>query len=55
MATAPPSLGGGWLGRYGQGRTVSRAFLMGEGYSPGDLGPQSRQLPDRRFAARATW
>ncbi len=37
MAAAPPSLGGGWLGRYGQGRTVSRAFLMGEGYSPSDL------------------
>ncbi len=37
MATAPPSVGGGWLGRCGQGRTVSRAFVMGEGYSPSDL------------------
>jgi len=37
MATTPPNLGGGWLGKYGKGRTVSRAFLMAEGFTSDDM------------------
>ncbi|HEX5504582.1 MAG TPA: dihydroxy-acid dehydratase [Thermomicrobiales bacterium] len=33
----PPRLDGRRLGRFGTGNTISRAFLMGEGYSPSDL------------------
>ena len=37
MAMTPPNLGGDWLGKYGKERTVSRAFLMGEGFTSADM------------------
>lgn len=37
MVMVPPCMTGKWLGAYGEGRTVSRAFLMGEGFSASDL------------------
>ncbi len=37
MVVTPPNLGGGWLGKYGKGRTVSRAFLMAEGFTSDDM------------------
>ncbi len=33
----PTARSQGWLGKYGVGRTVTRAFLMGEGYSSDDM------------------
>jgi L-arabonate dehydrase len=33
----PTNRSQGWLGKYGQGRTVTRAFLMGEGFTNEDM------------------
>ena len=33
----PTARSQGWLGKYGTGRTVSRAFLMGEGFTNEDM------------------
>jgi dihydroxy-acid dehydratase len=37
MSSFPPFSRGAWLGRYGRGRTVTRAFLKGMGYTDEDM------------------
>jgi L-arabonate dehydrase len=37
MSSFPPFSRGAWLGRYGRGRTVTRAFLKGMGYDDEDM------------------